>query len=102
MDKYYVSKENTIGQVTWSAYDSKEEFDAWYAGKMKDGSNDLIKDVYPTIHYQGLDMDECMRINEERARQNYSHPLTPFIHLIADGSDMKSAEALYAEVKTPQ
>ncbi len=99
---WYVSKENTIGQVTWDMFESQKKFDEWYAGTMKDGSNDPIKVAYPKIHYQGTDMNECMNITKEKARQNYSHPLTPLIHTIADAGNIEIAEALYNEVRTPQ
>ena len=92
--------ENKIGQVTWTTFKSEAEFDEFYAGKMKDGSNDLIKDVYPLIHYKGSDDIECARITKEKATHNYSHPLMPFIHAIAEIGEMEAAEKLYAEVKT--
>lgn len=97
---WYVSMENTIGQVTLTNFETEEKFNEWYAGTMKDGTGDPIKTAYPELHYQGPDMNECQRITEEIATQNYTDPLTPWIHFLAENVDIKSAEKLYRESRT--
>ncbi|MFH1174379.1 MAG: hypothetical protein V1725_04555 [archaeon] len=88
---WYVSLENRIGQITWSSYPSQEAFNARYAGNMKDGTDDPLKEVYPTIHYQGEDMEECKRINNTKARASYARPEYPLIHALAEAGNMDTA-----------
>ena len=58
-NRYYVAfigccPEN-FGQCSWTIHPSKEEFDEWYSGKMLDGSDHPLKDVYQVI-YEGPEM----------------------------------------------
>ena len=59
---YYVTLRNDLGQPSWSQYNTKEAFDEFYDGIMKDGSDEPIKTAYPDILYEGEDMKECQKV----------------------------------------
>lgn len=50
----------STGILTWSAYQSKEIFKKWYSGKMQDGSNEPISDVYG-IAAEGVTQEQAIR-----------------------------------------
>ena len=93
--EYFVSTENTSGQITWTCHRTKADFERFYSSKMQDGSGDLISEAYPIIHYQGTNQEECQRINRLKARESYRNPLTFYIHALAKLEHMTSAEAIH-------
>lgn len=48
------------GIRTWGIHKSKEEFDKWYAGKMLDGSDRPLSEVY-TVIYRGDSRRKAMQ-----------------------------------------
>ena len=64
MSSYNVVMKNTLGQVTWSTFESKEKFDEWYSQKMQDGSERPISEVYEIVA-EGVSPDEATRIASE-------------------------------------
>lgn len=93
--EFFVSLENRFGQVTWSSFPSKAHFEKWYAGTMNDGSGELIRDVYPKMHYQGHDKDECARINNEHADKLLKSPEAALILSLASLGYEGLAEKAY-------
>jgi hypothetical protein len=51
----------TAGVRTWTYFPSKEEFDTWYKGNMKDGTQKPLREVY-TIVAQGVSTKEAVEI----------------------------------------
>lgn len=47
-----------FGISTWTMFPSKEEFTEWYSGKMLDGTDHPLKDVYQVI-YEGPEMHKA-------------------------------------------
>jgi hypothetical protein len=82
--EYFVSIENTFGQVTWTAFSSKDSFEEFRQSMMKDGSGRRVSECYPIVHYEGYDQAECMRVSLEQAIRSYANPLTPLIHTLAE------------------
>ncbi len=97
--EYYVSMENRIGQVSITTFDSKEAFDEFYVGRMRGGTNDLIKNVYPIIHYQGTDEAKCDKITERKFREWHSNPSAAHIQFLAENGELEAAIELHEKTK---